>query len=134
MEYVPAGSEAGISVPAPFARSIQVLFAPDRRSVEELTFSLVQIEAGGGTDYHIHDRPELILIVSGDGRVVVDGDEFGVEGGDALYIRTGEWHSLKASGSEPLHLATVFTPGITAESNYDRCLGAASEDQAQSTG
>lgn len=52
MEYVAAGSETGIDVPAPYARSIQVLFAPDRRAVDELTFSLVQAPMA-----RIHDEP-----------------------------------------------------------------------------
>lgn len=124
MEHVVAGSVEGIAVPEPYARSIQVLIAPDVRAVDELTFSLVQIEPGGGTDYHVHDRPELIHIVSGSGHVVVDDIEFEVAKGDVLYIRKGEWHSLKTIGSDQLHLATVFTPGVTAKSNYDRCFAA----------
>lgn len=50
--------------------------------------------------------------------------KFEVAAGDVLYIREGEWHQLSALGSDTLHLATVFTPGITAESNYNRCIAA----------
>ncbi len=132
MEYVASGSAAGIDVPAPFARSIQVLFAPDVRGVDELTFSLVQIEPGAGTDSHMHDRPELIHIVAGSGRAKVDDKEFDVSGGDVMYIRKGEWHQLTATGSDQLEIATVFTPGITAEQNYNRCTTAAAGDQAPS--
>jgi len=124
MEHVVAGSVTGIDVPAPYARSIQVLYAPDVRNVDELTFSLVQIEPGGGTDYHVHDRPELIYIVAGSGHVIVDDNEFEVAKGDVLYIREGEWHSLKTTDEKQLQLATVFTPGVTAKSNYDRCIAA----------
>lgn len=128
MEHVVAGSATGIDVPAPNARSIQVLFAPDVRDVEELTFSLVQIKPGGGTDYHVHDRPELIHIVAGAGRAVVDDNEFDVGAGDVMYIRRGEWHKLSAVGSDQLQLATVFTPGITAARNYKRCASSISND------
>lgn len=48
MEHVALGSVKGIDVAAPYARRIQVLFAPDVRRVDELTFSLVQIQPGGG--------------------------------------------------------------------------------------
>jgi len=131
MEHVKAGSVTGINVPEPYSRSIQVLYAPDVLGVDELTFSLVQIEAGGGTDYHVHDRPELIHIVAGVGHVVVDDFEFEVAAGDVLYIREGEWHRLSAPGPDQLHLATVFTPGVTAESNYSRCMAATADAEEQ---
>jgi len=129
MEHVRAGTATGIDVPAPNARSIQVLFAPDVRDVEELTFSLVQIEPGAGTDYHVHDRPELIHIVAGTGQAVVDDNEFDVAAGDVLYLRRGEWHKISAVGSDQLHLATVFTPGVSAERNYKRCAASISNDE-----
>jgi hypothetical protein len=44
--------EAGITVPAPYERTIKVLFAPDRRGSAKITFSHVTIPPGGGTDSH----------------------------------------------------------------------------------
>jgi len=44
--------EAGVTVPAPYERTIKVLFAPDRQGAAELTFSHVTIPPGGGTDSH----------------------------------------------------------------------------------
>ena len=125
METARAREEQGIQVPAPFSRSIKVLFAPDRRDVDELTFSVVLIDPDNGTDNHVHDRPELIYIVSGHGVAIVDGTTSPLAADTALFVRAGEWHQITNTGSGQLKLATVFVPGIRAEDNYRRCLLAA---------
>ena len=125
MEKARTRDEQGIDVPAPFARSIKVLFAPDRQNVDELTFSVVLIAPDGSTDYHVHDRPELIYIVSGQGEGVIEGSATGLETDTALLVRAGEWHQIKNCGTTALKLATVFVPGLRADDNYRRCLMAA---------
>jgi len=52
-----------------------VLFAPDKEGVEEITFSHAILPPNGRTDYHRHDRPELIYVVSGKGICVHEGEE-----------------------------------------------------------
>ncbi len=125
MEIVKAWEENGVKVPAPYARTIKVLFAPDAHNVGELTFSFALIDPGGQTDYHTHDRPELIFIVSGRGVGVCEGESHEVQGDMVLYIRAGEKHQMINTGAETLKLATVFIPAYTAAENYARCLNAA---------
>ncbi len=124
MEVVRAWEEAGVKVPAPYARTIKVLFAPDKGNVPELLFSFALIDPGGGTDYHTHDRPELIYIVSGRGEAVCEGQTVEVQGDMVLWVRAGERHQMKNTGAETLKLATVFVPAYTAQANYCRCLEA----------
>jgi mannose-6-phosphate isomerase-like protein (cupin superfamily) len=130
MELVKAWEEEGVKVPAPFSRTIKVLFAPDRHNVEELAFTFALLDPGGMTDYHIHDRPELIYIVSGRGLAVCDGVSQAIEPDVILYIRAGEKHQMKNTGPETLKLATVFVPAITAEFNYKRCLTGSNSGEA----
>ncbi len=125
MEIVKAWEEAGVKVPAPYARTIKVLLAPDAHNVPELTFSFALIDPGGQTDLHIHDRPELIFIVSGRGQAVCDGETVEVQPDVVLWVRAGERHQMINTGAETLKLATVFVPAYTAEANYSRCLSAA---------
>jgi len=131
MEIVKAWEEEGVKVPAPYARTIKVFFAPDRHNVEDLTFTFALIDPGGKTDYHTHDRPELIYIVSGRGQAVCDGISQAVEPDVILYIRAGEKHQMINTGPETLKLATVFVPAITAEFNYNRCLSGAAAVKAE---
>jgi mannose-6-phosphate isomerase-like protein (cupin superfamily) len=130
MELTSTREELGIQVAAPFSRSIKVLFAPDRLDVDELTFSVVLIDVGNGTDNHVHDRPELIYIVAGTGEAVVEGQAYALATDMALLVRTGEWHLIRNTGTAPLKMATVFVPGIRAEDNYRRCLDAAAAGAA----
>jgi quercetin dioxygenase-like cupin family protein len=125
MEIVKAWEEPGVKIPAPFSRTIQVFLAPDKHGVEELTFTFALIDPGGMTDYHTHDRPELIFVVSGQGESLCDGKTYDLQADVILWVRAGEKHQIKNTGSEILKLATVFVPAITAEFNYQRCLQAA---------
>jgi mannose-6-phosphate isomerase-like protein (cupin superfamily) len=112
-------------VPAPYARTIKVLLAPDVRHVPEMTFSFALIDPGGRTDAHTHDRPEMILIVSGRGQVVCDVEQYDLQSDMVLWFQAGERHQIINTGAETLKLATVFVPGYTAQENYQRCLDAA---------
>jgi mannose-6-phosphate isomerase-like protein (cupin superfamily) len=129
VEIAHRADEAGIKVPAPFRRHIQVLLAPDRHSVQELTFSLVEIPAGSGTDEHVHDRIELIFIIAGEGIVTCDGQVVPVAPDDVLFVRAGELHQVTNSGSTVMRMATVFVPGYPAAENYARCLGSSGSDE-----
>lgn len=125
MEIIRAWEEEGVKIPAPYSRTIKMLFAPDKGNVEEISFSFALIDPGGKTDYHTHDRPELIFIVSGRGIAVCEGEETEVQGDTVLWVRAGEQHQMINTGAETLKLATVFVPGYTAAFNYNRCLEAA---------
>ncbi len=125
MEIVKAWEEKGVKVPAPYERTIKVLFAPDAHNVDELTFSFALIDPGGQTDYHSHDRPELIYIVSGRGASICEGQSYEVQGDVVLFVRAGEMHQMINTGAETLKLATVFIPAYTAADNYARCLNSA---------
>ncbi len=125
MKVAKAWEEKGVTIPAPFQRNIKVLFAPDKEGVEEITFSQALLYPGGSTDYHVHDRPELIYIVSGRGIAVCEGEEMPVEADVVLWIEAGEKHQMINTSDETLKLATVFVPAYTAEQNYARCEAAA---------
>ena len=125
MRIVRAWEEEGVKVPAPYRRTIKVLFAPDRRGVEELTFSFALIDPGGQTDCHAHDRPELIYVVSGRGEYVSDGEVFDVQGDVVIWAAAGEEHQMINTGPETLKLATVFVPAYTAQHLLGGILGAA---------
>lgn len=131
MEIVKAWEENGVKIPAPYSRTIKVLFAPDANGVEELTFSFALIDPGGKTDYHTHDRPELIFIVSGRGESLCEGESTSLQADIILWVRAGEKHQIINTGAETLKLATVFVPAYTAQFNYSRCLDAAKQNQTE---
>ncbi len=125
MKVVRSWEEPGVLVDAPYQRNIKVLFAPDKNDVPELTFSHAIIYPHQQTDYHKHDRPELIYIVSGRGVSVCEGVETPIQADMALWVEAGEMHQMINRGDETLKLATVFIPAYTAKENYERCCNAA---------
>ncbi len=127
MKLVRVWEEKGVEVPEPYRRRVKVIFAPDKEGVQELTFSHAIIPPGSKTDYHAHDRPELIYIVSGEGICICGGKEIPVTGDMVMWVLAGEKHQFINTGYIPLKLATVFIPPYTASENYKRCLEAAKE-------
>jgi mannose-6-phosphate isomerase-like protein (cupin superfamily) len=128
MKLVKAWEEPGVQIPAPYSRCVKVLFAPDKEGVEELTFSHAILPPGGRTDYHMHDRPELIYVVTGQGLCVHEGSETPIVPDVAMWVVAGERHQIINTGADPLKLATVFVPAYHAEQNYARCLNAAKSE------
>ena len=131
MKLVKAWEENGVEIPAPYHRQIKVLFAPDKEDVAELTFSHAILPVDGKTDYHVHDRPELIYVVSGSGVCVHEGEKTPVTEDVAMWVPKGEYHQLVNTGNVPLKLATVFVPAYKASENYKRCLDAAEAEKAK---
>ena len=125
MEVIKCWEEEGQTISEPYKRHIKVMLAPDKRNVPEITFSHAIIYPHSQTDYHAHDRPELILIVSGRGISVCDGKESPIEPDMALWVKAGEMHQVINTGDESIKLATVFVPGYTAKENLDRIVQAA---------
>ncbi len=127
MEVIKCWEEEGQTIPEPYKRHIKVMLAPDKRGVPEIAFSHAIIYPHSKTDYHEHDRPELILIVSGRGISVCDGKETPIEPDMALWVKAGEMHQVINTGDESIKLATVFVPGYTAKENLDRIVKAAED-------
>ena len=125
MKLVKAWEETGVEIPAPYSRRIKVLFAPDKEGVEELTLSHVIVPPDGRTDYHAHDRPEMIYVAEGEGVCVHEGQETRIVPDVAMWVLAGEKHQLINTSAGNLKIITVFVPAYHAKQNYERCLKAA---------
>jgi len=129
MEIIKCWEEQGETISEPYKRHIKVMFAPDVRNVPEITFSHAIIYPNSKTDYHEHDRPELIQILSGRGVSVCDGVKTPVEPDMALWVRAGEMHQIINTGPESIKLATVFVPAYTSVENLSRIITAAEAEK-----
>jgi mannose-6-phosphate isomerase-like protein (cupin superfamily) len=70
---------------------------------------LVEIPAGADIGEHTHhgDDEEIYIILSGHGRMVLDGREFDVGPGHVIVNRPGGSHGLRNTGEAPLRLVVV---------------------------
>lgn len=128
MEIVKAWEESGRDVPEPYRRHLKVALAPDKRNIPDLTFSYVYIHPHSGTDRHAHDRPELIIVLTGYGTWHCDGKDYDLRADMALWVEAGEVHQIVNKSDETLRLATVFFPGFTEAELMDPIVDAAGRD------
>jgi len=128
MKIVKAWEEEGVTIQEPFKRTIKTIFSPDEEKggIKELLFTHAIIYPHSQTDYHSHDRPELIYIVYGRGVSICEAEEIPIETDVALWVPPGERHQIKNTGDESMKLATIFVPGFSWKDNIKRCMDAAS--------
>ena len=115
MEVIRFWEEKGIASAEPYKRHVKVVLAPDRRDAKELTFGHVYIYPKSNSDYHKHDRNELVLVLSGRGTLICDNVKTPVEADMAILIRPGEMHQFINEGEDMLKCAFFYTPGYLAK-------------------
>ena len=72
-------------------------------------FGLV-VPGGQGGDYHVHERGEhIIVIVSGEGVEIVEGEDFPVKAGDVLFVPAGEKHTIVNRSDKELRYIGFMT-------------------------
>jgi len=75
---------------------------------------------GAATTEHYHRASEeLYLITAGEGRLVIDGEERNVAGGDCALIPPGSRHKLFNTGAAPLKVLCACSPAYAED---DTCL------------
>lgn len=100
-------------------RSLKWLFTPEMNQASGFTFNVVTIKPGNTVKpAHSHQKnEELIYIVSGSGKVFIDGKVFKIGTGTAVLFSPGSIHMLRNSGVVDMKVACFFTPPATMK-NY----------------
>lgn len=62
----------------------------------------IRVEAGGHTPRHSHDYEHEVLVLGGQGTVLLEGAERPIRTGDVVYVPADEEHQFKTVGDEPL--------------------------------
>ncbi len=71
-----------------------------------------EVSVDGFVREHAHsDHEELILVYSGTGAAVIEGEEFPMQPGTTLYLSPREKHKFVNQGTEPLRFFWVLMPG-----------------------
>jgi len=76
-------------------------------------FGLV-VPGGKGGDYHYHEEGEhIIIIISGKGTEIVNGEEVPIKAGDVLFVPAGEKHTTVNTSDRDLRYLgfRTCTPG-----------------------
>src|SRR5512143_2374152 len=77
---------------------------------------LMSIPAGEEIGSEVHaETDQILFIVEGEGKAVVDGKSSKVEDGAAVFVPAGAKHNLINEADEDLKLFTVYSPPEHAE-------------------
>jgi oxalate decarboxylase/phosphoglucose isomerase-like protein (cupin superfamily) len=79
---------------------------------KSISFGAVRLEQGQGHTRHNHpDADEIIYVVSGEGKQMLDDHEpVTVKPGACMWIPKGIFHSTINTGNGPLHLVVAYLP------------------------
>lgn len=101
---------------ADMARAVQVdgksqfrVVAGSSRS-QAAEMALEAGESTGGPDNRHPDSDQWVLVLSGSGTAIVEGEEHDLSPGTLLLIEAGEAHELRSGPDEPLATVNVYAP------------------------
>jgi quercetin dioxygenase-like cupin family protein len=109
--------EAVESGPATGSRSFQILFGPHNGCLFATLF--VGYIPPGAAKLHYHLYDEIVMVVDGDGRLHLGGEQTPLRAGTAFRLRPLERHIVENSSSDrELVVLGVFTPAGSPSAAY----------------
>lgn len=80
------------------------------KNVPDLKFSFRKrvLHPGASIGYHRQKEDEVYYVISGTGRMTLDGSEVAVKAGDAILTRKGSSHGLVQTGEHDLTIVITF--------------------------
>ena len=109
---VPVVNEKDMEVLNLPGRSLRWLITKDNVDAVHCSMCMIQI-APGQTVKPAHSHPngeEVIYIISGSGKVMVDGNVEAVNAGCAVLFPQGKVHMLSNTGDEEMKVVCFFAP------------------------
>jgi len=93
------------------SRKVNMMVGPQTCGAEEISAGLWWLAPGNQSEADVHpEAAEIYYVVSGQGRLVMDEDEFEVSQGMAVYIPAGVKHQSFNTGEEDLCYFYAFAP------------------------
>lgn len=91
---------------------IRELLAHRNSCIRNQSLAEARVQPGKSTAPHYHPRTEEIYyILTGTGRITIDGQSRDVGPGDAIAIPAGAIHTIAATGDEVLKFLCCCAPG-----------------------
>lgn len=96
----------------------RTLFSAEQTLTRDLTAGVAEIKPGNQLKVHRHTQPELYFLLSGTGVVTVDGEEYPVRSGSAVFIPGNSAHGLRNTGRTTLRFFYAFAVNSFSEVDY----------------
>jgi len=86
----------------------KLLIAGERGASCGLVTGVLEVPPGASVLLHHHEPEETYYVMSGHGRVEIDGRESALKPGSAVYIPPNARHAVRCTGAEPLVVVFCF--------------------------
>lgn len=99
--------------------TIRVLLDAELGGAREQSLAEATLAPGQATERHHHARTEEIYyVLEGEGEMEVDGERAPVGPGDAILLRPGAWHQIRATGEGILRFLCCCAPPYSHEDTF----------------
>ncbi len=118
MAYVDSNVIGAAKIDKPFERELKVVMSPEtHKDVKDFTLLISTLAPNGGcTDFHSHEASgELMVFTQGTGKAWLDGVEYELKPGVAMYAPPGVEHKTLNTGDTPLVIICVFVPPASVD-------------------
>lgn len=86
----------------------KLLIAGERGPSRRLVKGILEVPPGASLLLHHHEPEETYYVLSGQGRMRIDGSELALGPGSAVFIPSNARHAVRCTGPEPLVLVFAF--------------------------
>lgn len=86
----------------------RALFSAGITATQALTAGIADLNAGGWLGLHRHPPAEVYYLVEGHGTVTLEGVDYPVSAGSAVYIPGDTEHGIRNTGPTPLRFFYAF--------------------------
>ena len=74
----------------------------------EISSGITTFQAGTSNTTHYHNAEESVIVIEGEGLMVIDGKEHIVHPNDAAFISPGAHHSIANHGNQPFKISWTY--------------------------
>lgn len=96
----------------------RTLFSGDMTATDALTAGVAELQPGGWLGQHRHTPAEIYFVLEGTGLLTLEGEEYAVSAGSAVFIPGDAEHGIRNAGATPLRFLYAFPVGSFGEVEY----------------
>ena len=127
MSYIDISKIKGVRIDEPYGRTVKIITTPETSDeVKDISITMGIIDPHSKNDLHIHeDQMEILYIVSGWGRAIIDGREYPIQQDSLIIAPKGVVHQQINESDDTMKMFAVWTPAVSGDEVLNRAIEAA---------
>lgn len=126
MPVIDVSKIEAIKIPAPYERAIKVILAPDTQDdVKGISLTMGILSPHSHNDLHTHEGTEMLYIMSGFGKAVMDDKEYDIREDSLIIALPGIQHQQINESDETMKMFAMWIPPVSGKEVIERAQNAA---------